>query len=360
LWVSRFDWAGQAELLALIDSAAAANFNIIYFQARARSDAYYRPGLEPWGHRPSAFVLGRDPGWDPLAVALERAHSRGLQLHVWVNALIGWCTTEAIPETTPRHILLQHPDWKMLTQQGQSLGENCNFLTPGEPGVRSWLGAVAADIARRYQIDGLHLDYIRYPDQTFSYDSQTVAAYHAAKLTEPTLTFDEHRRRLVTATVRVVRDSLSAARRGLPLSAAVWGVYRNTRGWTGVAYGYDTRFQDSRGWLDAGIIDVIVPMIYWPIGEVYGDRLDFAALADEFAASPGTGRVYIGMGGDYPPDNFCSGCDVVRQIYRARQAGAAGVSLFSGQVVRYAHLWAPLRAGPFKARVPVPPTRMSR
>lgn len=360
LWVSRFDWAGEAELLALLDSAASANFNLIYFQARARSDSYYQPGLEPWAHRTPAFVLGQDPGWDPLAVALARAHARGMQLHVWINTLIGWCTTTPIPETTPRHILLQHPEWMMRTEQGGTVGENCNYLTPGDPDVRTWVSRVVADIARRYPIDGMHLDYIRYPDRTFSYDTQTVASFERAKLTEPALSYDEHRRGQVTATVREVRDSLTAARSGLPLSAAVWGVYKNTRGWSGVAAGYDTRFQDSRAWLETGIIDVIVPMIYWPIQATYGARLDFAYLADEFAAAPGTGRVYIGMGSDYPPDNFCIGCDVVKQIYRARTAKADGVSVFSGQVLRYGRLWGAIRSGPFKRKVPIPPTRLPR
>jgi len=318
--------------------------------------------LEPWAHRPSAFVLGRDPGWDPLAVALQQAHMRGLQLHVWINTLIGWCTSEAIPETSPRHILLQHPEWKMVTQSGSTVGENCNFLTPGDPAVRSWLGAVVADIARRYTIDGMHLDYIRYPDATFSYDTQTVNSYDRARATEPALSYGEHRRRMVTATVREVRDSLTAGRRGLALSAAVWGVYQNSRWWPNVAPGYDTRFQDSRDWLNTGIIDVIVPMIYWPIQATFGARLDFAYLADEFAASPGTGRVYIGMGHEYvtASENFCIGCNAVKQIYRARQAGADGVSVFSGQVVRYARLWNAIRTGPFKKKVPVPPTRLSR
>lgn len=360
LWVSRWDWADRDEMVALIDSAAAANFNLIYFQARARSDAYYRPGLEPWAHRPSAFVLGRDPGWDPLAVALDRAHSRGLELHVWVNALIGWCGSEAIPETTPRHILLQHPEWKMVDQNGGTVGDGCSYLAPGEPKVRSWLAAVVADIARRYPIDGMHLDYIRYPDRTFSFDSATLESWDLARQTEPSLSFDEHRRRLVTAAVREARDSLTAGRRGLPLSAAVWGVYRNTRGWSGVAPGYDSRFQDSREWLNQGIIDVIVPMIYWPIQATYGDKLDFAYLADEFASAPGTGRVYLGMGAEFPPENFCMGCDVVKQIYRARKAGGDGISVYSGQILRYRGLWGAIRSGPFKARVPIPPTRIIR
>ena len=249
LWVSRYDWSDAAQLRALIDSAAAANFNIIYFQVRARSDAYYHSNLEPWAHRPPAFTLGRDPGWDPLAVALSAAQAKGVQVHAWLNAFIGWCTSEAIPESTPRHILLVHPDWVMKDQQGNSSADNCNFLTPGAAGVRTWLARVSADIVRNYPVDGIHLDYIRYPYPTWGYDPPTLAAYDAAKQTEPWLTFEDFRRRLVTLTVREVDDSMRAARPRAVLSAAVWGVYRNTAGWANVATGFDARFQESRGWL---------------------------------------------------------------------------------------------------------------
>lgn len=354
LWVSRFDWSDQAQLRAMIDSAAAANFNIIYLQVRARSDAYYRSNLEAWAPIAPVNTRGVDPGWDPLAVAVAAAHAKGVQVHAWLNALIGWCGTAAIPETTPRHILLTHPEWVLKDQAGSTYVDGCNFLTPGDPGVRTWLARVSADIARNYAVDGIHLDYIRYPYATWGYDQQTVTGYETAKQTESWLTFDEYRRRMVTYTVREVHDSLQVARPRTVLSAAVWGVYRNTAGWSGIASGYDARLQDSRGWLQQGIIDVIAPMIYWPITPVPGERLDFGWLADDFASNRFGRHVYIGMGGPWAPDNFCMACDVVKQIYRARRAQAQGVSVFSGQIVRGLNLWNAIRTGPFKAKVPVP------
>lgn len=354
LWVSRWDWYDRPALESMLDQAAGANFNIIYFQVRGRSDAYYQSSLEPWAHRPPAFVLGQDPGWDPLAVALERAHALGLEVHVWLNALIGWCGAEAIPETTPRHVLLEHPEWRMVTETGGTNAEGCTFLTPGAPGVRTHLAAVAADIARRYPVDGVHLDYIRYPNPDFSYDDATLAGFDAEREAEPGLTFGDYRRRLVTRTVAEVRDSMHAVDPSLPLSAAVWGIYRNTRGWANVSTGYDTRFQDAWGWAEAGIVDVIAPMIYWDIEAQYGDRLDFAWLADEVAEGVSGAHVYTGMGVESSGEGFCIGCDVVAQIYRARTAGAEGVSVFSGRLVREAGLWSALRTGPFKEPVPVP------
>jgi uncharacterized lipoprotein YddW (UPF0748 family) len=352
LWVSRWDWYDRGELESLLRRAADANFNIIYFQVRGRADAYYRSELEPWAHRPPLFVLGQDPGWDPLGAALSVAHEQGLELHVWLNALIGWCGSESIPGADPPHILRQHPDWAMVTESGERSAGGCVWLTPGQPGVRARLGAVAADLARSYPIDGVHLDFIRYPNPSFSYDDATLAGFDTARAAEPGLTFSDFRRRLVTMSVSETRDSLHAVA-PLPLSAAVWGVYRNTRGWSRVAAGYDTRFQDSHGWLAAGLVDVIVPMIYWDIAPVYGDHLDFAFLADEFASVEG-GHVYLGMGVESRPDEFCIGCDVVRQIYRARSAGGQGVSIFSGRLIGNAGRWDDLRNGPFQEAVPVP------
>lgn len=354
VWVSRYDWSSRADLEALIDSVAGANFNMIYFQARVRSDAYYASSIEPWAQ--ALAGLGQDPGWDPLAVALSRARFNGLEVHVWLNALIGWCTSSAIPETTPRHVLLQHPDWVMKTQSGSTTNsENCTFLSPGVPGVRTHLARVSADIVRRYNVDGIHLDYIRYPDATMSYDSQTVASYDAAKVSEPALTYDEHRRRQVTATVREVRDSIRAARPGAALSAAVWGIYQNTAGWSGVSTGYGSRFQDSRLWLQQGLIDAIAPMVYWSVKPTYGERLDFAWLANDFASHAFGRHVYVGMGvSTPPPENFCPGCDVVKQIYATRRAQAQGVAVFRARLM-HPQGWSALRAGPFPTKVPVPP-----
>jgi uncharacterized lipoprotein YddW (UPF0748 family) len=354
VWISRWDWYDRAQLEALLEDAAGANFNMVYLQVSGRSDAYYRSWILPWAHRPPLFNLGQDPGWDPLGVALEKAHGLGLEVHAWLNALIGWCGSEAIPETMPRHVLLEHPDWVMRSQAGSTVAENCIFLTPGAPGLRRRLGAVVADLAREYPVDGIHLDYIRYPNPDFSYDSLSLAGFEAARLSEPGLDFSDFRRRLVTATVREVRDSLRAVDPALPLSAAVWGVHRNTRGWPNVAAGYDTRFQDSWGWAEEGIVDVLAPMIYWSIKPTFGDRLDFAFLAQDFATGVTDRLVFVGMGVEYPPENFCPGCDVVRQIYSARRAGADGVSIFSGRLLRDAGLWGRLRDGPFQERVPTP------
>jgi uncharacterized lipoprotein YddW (UPF0748 family) len=178
---------------------------MIFLQVRARAVAYYRSHLEPWAHRPPLSVLGHDPGWDPLDVALDLGRARGLEIHAWVNALIGWCTRDEIPETDPRHVLLAHPEWKMVSAAGDDDVDGCTWITPGDEDARAHLAAVAADIARSYPVDGVHLDFIRYPNADYSYDAQSLASYEEARTAEPDLSYAAHRRRLLTLVVSTVQ-----------------------------------------------------------------------------------------------------------------------------------------------------------
>ena len=122
LWISRFDWGSppsqRPRLEYLINRAADAGFNIILFQVRATGDAFYKSGLEPWSYRltsASSATLGADPGWDPLAVAIATAHSRGLQLHAYVNLFPVWeCGRGIPPHTTP-----EHPYWTLANYQAE-------------------------------------------------------------------------------------------------------------------------------------------------------------------------------------------------------------------------------------------------
>ena len=354
LWLSRYDYGTQAELVALIDSAAAAHFNIVYFQARGSGDAWYAPGLEPWGRLLAG--LGVNPGWDPLAVAVDRAHARGLELHAWLNVTPGWVEDAnhqplPMPTTTPPHQFLVHPDWIYKTPAGQRLADGASELfTPAAAGYRAWVARVAADVARRYAVDGIHLDYIRYPYATSDWsDSLSLAQWRALPFPGD---FDDYRRSLIPDIVRQVGDSLRAVRPAARLSAAVWGVYRRVPGWNN-AGGYEDRLQPARDWAAQGIIDALVPMVYWHIAPGYGGRLDFAYLADDHVQAVTNRHVYIGL--DIENDSLVSnGSQMVKEINRARFAGAPGVSVFSAQILRRNDWWHILPQTVFRKKATVP------
>jgi uncharacterized lipoprotein YddW (UPF0748 family) len=352
LWVSRFEYESPQDVEIILERAASTGFNLVYFQVRGRADAFYQSALEPWSARLTG-TLGADPSWDPLELAVDGAQRRGLEIHAWINAFTGWAGAEPPPESTPRHVFLEHPDWVMVDENRVPMPyhSGSRWMTPGHPGVRSRLAAVAADIARAYDVDGIHLDFIRYPDPTYSYDSASLAAFDSIQVLEPFLDFTEMRRRFVTWSVEETRDSLRVVAPDAELSAAVWGVYRNERGWAGVSTGFDTVLQDARAWDRLGLVDALAPMVYWTVSPVYGGRLDFAYLADEHALALEVPS-YIGI---YVPS--LDGAGLARHIERARLAGAEGVSLFSFTTLEERALWGGLSAGAFywPAVVPTAP-----
>jgi uncharacterized lipoprotein YddW (UPF0748 family) len=344
LWITRFDWSTEAELEALVDRAAAAGFNTVYLQVRNTADAYYASDLEPWAARLTGR-LGGDPGWDPLATVVERGRSRGVAVHAWINVFPAWTTPEPPPEGTPRHVVLTHPEWLMADTAGRPLPDpSARWLSPAHPGARAHVAAVAADIARRYAVAGVHLDFIRYPDRNPA-DTLSLASWRAAREADPQLTLDAHRRGLVTATVLAVRDSVLAARAGVELSAAVWGIHRAPDGWGNVSTGYDDRLQDARRWAEFGLVDALVPMVYWPMQASYGDRLDYALLVDEHAREVTNARVIVGITLETVPD----AASLTRHIERAREAGADGVAVLSARLMNEGNLWDELATGPFRS-----------
>lgn len=211
LWISRFDWGSPpmkaSRLTYLINRAADAGFNMVFFQARAVGDAYYTPWLEPWAYRLTSSNpadLGRDPGWDPLAVAIETAHARGIQLHAYLNAFSVWeCGRGEPPHVDPEHpywtLGLYRPepayydrDWRVhaaVSGTPTPMGEastaavpcqEYTWASPGSLRVHEHTLAVVSDIARRYPVDGVHFDRIRYPGRQFSADPATLARWQAA------------------------------------------------------------------------------------------------------------------------------------------------------------------------------------
>src|SRR5918911_1789585 len=245
LWVNRFEYASPGDIAAIMAKAAAANFNIIYFQVRGQADAYYHSDLEPCAIRLCGRLGDGYPPYDPLEIAVREAHARGLELHAWLNAFAAWASPTAntaqfcsmLVESRPgfpRHMLLAHPDWVMALRDGTPMDcytsqePEYAYVSPGIPGVRAQLAAVAADIARRYAVDGIHLDRVRYPGPQWSWDEPSVAAFRVRFGREPSSAsepdWQRFRQEQIDTAVKNVFDAITAIRPNVVLSAAVWPI----------------------------------------------------------------------------------------------------------------------------------------
>ncbi|MEN8097452.1 MAG: family 10 glycosylhydrolase, partial [Chloroflexota bacterium] len=192
------------------------------------------------------------------------------------------------------------------------------FASPAAPYVREHIKGVVLDIAQRYQVDGIHLDYIRYPGSQYSWDPYTQAAGYGYGTND----WKNYQRDMITDLVAEINQSLA---NDVFFSAAVWPVYQLKPEWgLSASQGYHDYYQDSQRWVQQGIIDAIMPMLYPvnynndPFASHYG------VLVSDFVQNQGPGKIVAGVGAGYS-----SFSEITSRIDIARQSGALGHSVFS-------------------------------
>jgi uncharacterized lipoprotein YddW (UPF0748 family) len=362
IWITRFAYRTQADVEGLIDRAASGGFNAVFFQIRGEGDAYYRSTHEPWARRLSG-TLGRDPGWDPLGVALARARMHGIELHAYFNAFSAWPAGMSIPdaEGPVQHALRAHPEWAAVDRSGSSDAPEYTWFTPGDPAYRAHVVATAEELLRNYDVDGLHLDRIRTPGPGYSYDDATRAAFMDARASDPSLTIDEFVPTYMVESVNAMVAELYAAigrvRPRVKLSAAVWGIYERERLGDcsgGVSEGLDQYYQDSLAWMEAGTIDALVPMMYWPIED--GRCTDWRGLLDVFMEGRAGRHIWAGMHAldtTVDPDAWDFPA-IEARIEHGRMVGAHGNVVFASAYVDTHDGYDDYAAGPFAEPASVP------
>jgi uncharacterized lipoprotein YddW (UPF0748 family) len=349
LWVVRSSLTSPAAVETMVSDAAANGFNTLLVQVRGRGDAYYRHGLEP---RPSA--LEALPDFDPLAMTIARAHGAKLQVHAWVNVNLV-ASASQLP-TSREHVIYRHPEWLMvpralagelttldpraaeyldtIARYLRSRSEDIEglYLSPITSEAAAYTVKIVRDIAERYDVDGIHLDYIRYPSDDFDYSHEALSAFrrsvdpdlapserqrYEARLTaEPLIytdAFPERWRSFRTARLTALVENLSrAVKAARPTATVSAAVQPNAR----VAAA--RRSQDWVEWLRRGAVDVVCPMVYTTDASQFAAQL---ALAREGAGAhplwAGIGAYQLSVG------------QIADNIQTARRAGAHGIALFS-------------------------------
>ncbi len=253
----------QDEMLALLDMCVEMNLNAVIFQVRPVADALYESELEPW----SAFLSGRqgvapDPPYDPLAFTIRAAHSRGLEVHAWLNPFRA--SHPANDTVSDTHVIRTHPEW--VHRYGPY-----HWMDPGHPEARAHSLAVVEDLLTRYDLDGLHFDDYFYPYPVDADgggkvpfpDDATWAAYQRQG---GDLSRDDWRRDNINRFVRQVYERARATSPHVRVGFSPFGIWRP--GHPSQIKGFDAYtglFADARLWLREGWLDYLVPQLYWAI-----------------------------------------------------------------------------------------------
>jgi len=274
VWVTRWDFKSASDVAKVMENCKSAGFNTVLFQVRGAGTAFYRSRIEPWADE----LGGRDPGFDPLAVACSEGHRRGLEVHAWVNVIPGWFGDK--PPSNPKQLYHSRPEWFWRDSSGrrQPLGWYSS-LNPCYPEVRKYLVSVMKEIASRYPVDGIHMDYIRFPNEfskayeawgkvpDYPRDQRTLAMFRRATGKTPEQApelWRQWRTDQVTQLVREVRAMMLRARPRAAMTVAVGSLPEEHK---------RNHFQDAPRWVTDALVDAVFPMNYSQDMSVFEKRL---------------------------------------------------------------------------------------
>lgn len=300
----------QRELCVLLDSLHQANFNMILLQVRLRGDVIYRSAIEP-ASKVFSGQYGVMPGYDPLAFAINECHKRGMECHAWfVTFPVG--SDRVVKQQGKRSVVKRRPE---LCKRHN--GEW--YLDPGVPETRAYLRSLVAELVENYDIDGIHFDYIRYPEQAHRFPDKAVHRKYGKNQS-----LSEWRRDNISRFVSEVYDDVKRLKPWVQVSSSPLGKFSRipqhpNAGWTA----YESVYQDVRRWLKEGKQDMIVPMMYYLYNDFFPFVDNWVDNSNQRFVVPGLGAYRMEQTeGDWEINH------VTDQIDYGRYFGASGTAFF--------------------------------
>jgi len=347
IWVVRYQMSSPQVLDQIVADSRHGKFNLLFVQVHGRGDAYYRSHFVPR----SEALAETPPDYDPLEYVLQQGHAAGLQVHAWLNALYAWPYPPPYP-LAPQHVINSNPEWLVADDEGKNLTQYSQaervresseglYLDPANPLVRSYFQQVCREVAEEYDVDGIHLDFIRYPGPRWGFNQGPLEAFIKRWGVDPRLLavwvqspmperfiekklprhlrwqyyyyslWAEQKSGYLTELVRAIHREVRYVNHQAILSAAVF---------PDPQVAYFLKGQDWTTWLSQGYVDLIVPMTY------HGDYYRVLAQMAE-AKERAEGRaVFAGLGA-WIKDPL----DIEQEVEGLKGIGIDGFSYFSYQ-----------------------------
>ena len=296
--IGGIDWPRSAnassqkeELRQMLDRLRRAGINTVLFQARVRATTVYPSALEPWdvcidgGQRRGS--TGAHPGYDPLKLCIEMCHERGMECHAWVVTLpVGKWNSEGC-----RRLRQKHPG--LIKRQGDE-----GYMDPEQQATGEYLAKVCREIVSNYDVDGIHLDYIRYPEKW------------KMKVTR------QKGRENITAIVRQIHHAVKSVKPWVKMSCSPIGKHDDLRRYRSGGWNARTAVcQDAQEWLRQGLMDQLYPMMYFKGDHFYPFAIDWQENAHGRALAGGLGIYFLDpREGQWTLDVVEREMNVLRQI----------------------------------------------
>lgn len=275
------------ELRDILDRLQRANINTVLLQTRIRATTIYPSAYEPWDGCLSGKP-GKSPGYDALKFAIDECHRRGMELHAWVVAIpVGKWNGAGCVRLRKRHPGLV-----------RKIGDE-GYLDPEKPQTAEYLADLCAEITGNYDIDGIHLDYIRYHE------------------TWPMKVSRRQGRTNITNIVRAISRRVKSIKPWVKMSCSPIGKYKDLSRFSSYGWNaYERVCQDAQAWLRDGLMDELFPMMYFRGNQFYPFALDWNEHSYGRIVAPGLGIYFMSPGEkDWPLS------DITREMLTLRHYG---------------------------------------
>ena len=279
----------KQQLRTILDRLDRTHVNTVLLQTRVRATSLYPSRYEPFDGCLTGKP-GRNPGYDPLQFAIDECHRRGMELHAWVVAIpVGkWNSIGC------RQLRDRYPSMIMKK-------DDEGYMNPENSQTAGYIANICREIVENYDVDGIHLDYIRYPENW---------KYKVSR---------HQGRENITRIVRQIHQAVKGVKPWVKLSCSPVGKYSDltrhpSRGWNA----YETVCQDAQGWLREGIMDQLYPMMYFKGDNFYPFAVDWADNAYGRTVAGGLGIWLLSRGNEGANWPLT---DITRELHVLRQLG---------------------------------------
>ena len=303
----------KQELIRILDNYKRANINTVIFQTRVRAALLYPSKIEPW-ELSLTGKPGQSPGYDPLAFCIEECHKRGRELHSWVVGIpIG--TQERQRGYGSASLVKKRPEL-VKTAKGSEM-----FMIPGKPETAEYIASICKEIVENYDVDGISLDYIRYPESTYNFSDENL--YPRAS----SMSKADWKRENITRIVRRVHDVVKAIKPWVKLSSSPIGKYRDTSRYSAGGWNaYNAVWQDPVYWLKENYQDLLFPMMYFQGNNYYPFLYQWAENSYGHPIVPGLGIYFLD-----PREGRWTLNEVRAEMHTARNSGIGGIAFYRGE-----------------------------
>lgn len=303
----------KQELIRILDQYKRTNINTVIFQTRVRAALLYPSKIEPW-ELSLTGKAGQSPGYDPLAFCIEECHKRGMELHAWVVCIpIG--TQERQRGYGSASLVKKHPELVKTAKGGEM------FMIPGKPETADYIASICKEIVENYDVDGISLDYIRYPESIYNFSDENLYPRSSS------MSKADWKRENITRIVRRVHDVVKPIKPWVKLSSSPIGKYRDTSRYSAGGWnGYNAVWQDPVLWLKENWQDMLFPMMYFTGNNYYPFLYQWLENAHGHPICPGLGIYFLD-----PREGRWTLNEVRAEMHSARNSGIGGIAFYRGE-----------------------------